>query len=308
MRGAAVESRTLGQAIDLAARDLAAAGITGPRHEARLLVGHATALKAEQLLAHPDRTIDTPGLRRLRGLVRRRASRQPMAQVLGHREFWSLTFKVTEAVLAPRPESETVVEAALAAAVSRSGRDAPRRILDLGTGTGCLLLALLEDLPGARGVGVDISAAAVAVARENARCLGLAARARFMVGDWGRALGGQFDVIVANPPYIPDQEIAGLQPEVRCFEPRLALTGGADGLDAFHAIGPDIARLLAPGGFVALEIGAGQAEAVSTMLRDAGLGQIRVHADLAGRPRCAVASAPDKPMRGKEETSWKSVG
>ena len=149
-------------------------------------------------------------------------------------------------------------------------------------------------MPGARGVGVDISAAAVAVARENARCLGLAARARFLVGDWGRALGGQFDVIVANPPYIPDQEIAGLQPEVRCFEPRLALAGGADGLDAFHAIRPDIARLLAPGGFVALEIGAGQAEAVSTMLRDAGLGQIRVHADLAGRPRCVVATAPDK--------------
>ncbi len=305
MTGAAIVTRTLGQAIDLAARDLAAAGIAGPRHEARLLVGHATALGAEQLLAHPDRTIDTPGLRRLRGLVRRRASRQPMARVLGHREFWSLTFKVTEAVLDPRPETETVVEAALAAAAER---DAPRRVLDLGTGTGCLLLALLQDLPGARGVGVDISAAAVAVARENARCLGLAARARFLVGDWGRALGGQFDVIVANPPYIPDQEIAGLQPEVRCFEPRLALAGGADGLDAFHAIRPDIARLLAPGGFVALEIGAGQAEAVSTMLRDAGLGQIRVHADLAGRPRCVVATAPDKPIRGKEETSWKSVG
>jgi release factor glutamine methyltransferase len=195
---------------------------------------------------------------------------------------------VSPAVLIPRPETETVVEAALAAA---GDRGAPLRILDLGTGSGCLLLALLSELPRASGQGVDLSAEALEVARSNAERLGLGERARFEQRSWGAGLEGPFDLIVGNPPYVGEAEIAGLEPEVREFEPRTALVAGPDGLDAYRALIPDGARLLAAGGALALEIGQGQGDAVAALLAEHGLEVVERRPDLAGIPRCLIARA-----------------
>jgi release factor glutamine methyltransferase len=205
--------------------------------------------------------------------------------VLGHREFWSLDFVVTEATLNPRPDSETLVEEVLAARRDRP----PARILDLGTGTGCLLLSLLKEWPGAWGMGVDRSEAAARVARLNAVRLGLESRSAVVVGDWADALDGTFDVVVANPPYIPDREIAGLAPEVARFEPRGALSGGPDGLDAYRSIARMLPRLLADGGIVALEVGAGQAPDVARLLAAGGLSDVRTARDLGSVERVVSA-------------------
>ena len=198
----------------------------------------------------------------------RRLRREPMAYILGEREFWSLPLRVSPAVLVPRPESETVVEAALESIADRA---APLRILDLGTGSGCLLLALLSELPHASGLGIDRSAAALAIARANAERLGLADRAAFREGDWGYGLAGPFDVIVSNPPYVARTDARNLAPEVFAFEPQEALFAGADGLDAYRALAPDCARLLAQDGVTCLEIGQGQGASVAAILRRHGL-------------------------------------
>jgi release factor glutamine methyltransferase len=212
-----------------------------------------------------------------------------MAHILGRREFWSLDFAVTSDTLTPRPDSETLVAAVLDIV---AGRDRPLGILDLGTGTGCLLLALLHELPNATGVGVDRSAAALAVALGNAQALGLAPRVQFHEGDWGEGLTGRFDVVISNPPYIVSADVPNLSPEVR-HEPRLALDGGADGLDAYRALAPHVGRLLEPAGVAVLEIGEGQAPAVEEILRTAGLKPVDRRRDLAGIERCIVArSAP----------------
>jgi release factor glutamine methyltransferase len=204
---------------------------------------------------------------------------------VGRREFWSLPFEVTEETLDPRPDSECLVETVLARIPDRR---APLRILDLGTGTGCLLLALLHELPQARGFGVDISPGACEAAARNALSLGLDRRAAFAAGDWGAGVAGAYDVIVTNPPYIRVAEVAGLDPEVRDFEPRRALDGGSDGLAAYRALAPDVARLLAPEGFAAFEIGLGQAEAVASVLRPHGLAPLAVARDLQSRERCLI--------------------
>jgi release factor glutamine methyltransferase len=219
-------------------------------------------------------------------MVRRRLAREPIAYILGEKEFWSLPFEVGPAVLIPRPESESVVEAALAQVADRA---APLLLLDLGTGSGCLLLALLSELPGATGRGVDLSAAALAVAHGNAERLGLADRTRFEQRSWGGGLTERFDLIVSNPPYVAAGDLAGTEPEVRAFEPEIALTAGSDGLAAYRALIPDCARLLAPGGHVVLEIGQGQGAAVAGILASHGLGVIERRADLAGIERCVVA-------------------
>jgi release factor glutamine methyltransferase len=208
-----------------------------------------------------------------------------MAYILGEREFWSLPFQVGPAVLVPRPESETVVEAALEQIGDRA---APLRILDLGTGSGCLLLALLSELPQASGLGIDRSAAALAIASGNAERLDLADRAAFREGDWGRDLAGPFDVIVGNPPYVARADAAGLAPEVLVFEPEDALFAGPDGLCAYRALAPDCARLLAEDGFACLEIGQGQGAAVAQILGSHGLRLVASRPDLAGIERCLV--------------------
>jgi release factor glutamine methyltransferase len=267
-------------------RHLAAAGIEGSRAEAWLLLAAATGRPRGALMAGALERLTPEQEVLLEGMVRRRAAREPIAYILGEREFWSLPFEVSPAVLIPRPESESVVEAALARV---DDRRAPLRVLDLGTGSGCLLLALLSELPQATGLGVEISPGALALARRNAERQGLAARARFEQRSWGEGLAGSFDLIVSNPPYVAAGDLAGLEPEVRAFEPAMALTAGPDGLAAYRALVPDCARLLAPGASVMLEIGHGQATTVAGILASHGLEVIERRRDLAGIERCLVA-------------------
>ena len=224
---------------------------------------------------------------RLRELTARRVLREPMAYILGEREFWGLPFKVSPAVLVPRPDSETLIEAALAL---MPDRQRPWRILDLGLGSGCLLLTLLREYPAASGVGLELSAEALAVAQANAQALGVDARARLVAGDWRqsdwhRRLGGPFDLLVSNPPYIEAGEIDQLMPEVARFEPRWALDGGADGLDAYHAIASAAPALTVPGGRILVEVGEGQAPEISKLFAAEGLTMESPWKDLAGIDR-----------------------
>jgi release factor glutamine methyltransferase len=213
-------------------------------------------------------------------------AREPLSWIVGKREFWGLEFVLSAETLDPRPDSESVVEAVLARLPDRSRT---YRFLDLGTGTGCLLLALLSEFPRASGVGIDVAAGAASTARRNAEFLGFADRAHFAVGDWAGAIAGEFDAVVANPPYIPTRAIPELSPEVRDYDPKRALDGGTDGLLAYRAIAADLLRLLRPGGLFAAEIGLGQAEAVAPILAQGGLAIEGFTADLGGVIRCVVA-------------------
>jgi release factor glutamine methyltransferase len=270
---------------EVAAR-LAAAGIESARSEAWLLLAAATRRERAALVAGAPETVSAAQQAHLDELVRRRLAREPVAYILGEKEFWSLRFEVGPAVLIPRPETESVVEAALA---QLSDRNRPLRLLDLGVGSGCLLLALLSELPEATGLGVDDSAAALALARRNAERLGLAPRADFRQGRWGAGLRERFDVIASNPPYVAEREWDALQPEIRRFEPKAALVAGPDGLAAYRALAPHCARLLAPGGLCAFEIGAGQGAAVAALLAAQGLIVVEQRHDLAGIERCLIA-------------------
>ena len=273
---------TIGACVAEGAQRLAAAGIADARREARLILAHALGVEAVTVTGYPERPVPDPGA--FEALIARRERREPLSHLTGRREFWSLEFETGSATLDPRPDSETIIEAALKAVEDRA---TPLMVLDLGTGTGCLLLALLHELPMARGLGVDVSAEAVAVARRNAERLGFASRARFEEGSWGESLAGPFDLIVCNPPYIAMADIAGLEPEVAVFEPRLALDGGSDGLDAYRALTPDIARLLASEeGAAVLEFGADQRQALAQIVAAEGLAVTGIASDLAGRERC----------------------
>jgi release factor glutamine methyltransferase len=267
--------------------NLAAAGIENARAEAWLLLAAATGRERVALIAGALETLTAEEQARLAEVVRRRRAREPLAYILGEKEFWSLPFEVGPAVLIPRPESETVVEAVLG---QLPERDRPLRVLDLGVGSGCLLLALLSELPRATGLGVDDSAAALALARRNAERLGLAARADFRQGHWGAGVRERFDVIVSNPPYVAERDWDALQPEIRAFEPKAALVAGPDGLAAYRALAPQCARLLlTQGGLCALEIGLAQSDAVAALLAAKGLVVTKRARDLAGIERCLVA-------------------
>lgn len=281
---------TYGQVVTAMARRLAAAGIEGARLDARLIVCRATGLEAASLLARSDSEASPEQLRAIEAMTARRERREPMAHILGEREFWSLPFRVTPETLIPRPDTETLVEAALDWVRGRNGGTQPLRVLDLGTGTGCILLSLLAEWPDARGTGVDISPGALAVARDNADRLGLADRAQFIEGDWASARNGEFDVIVSNPPYIPEGEIDGLAPEVARFDPRLALSGGEDGLAAYRKIASAVRASIASEGRVFLEIGQGQEDAVFRIMEGMGLRRRDAVKDLAGMTRCLVVS------------------
>jgi len=257
------------------------AGIDNPRLEARLLLAHTLHTTVEALLRDRNSPVDTT---RYDNLLSRRAAREPLALILGHREFWSLDFAVSAATLIPRPESETLIEAALDAFADRAP---PRRLLDLGCGTGCLLLAALQEFPAAFGVGVDRSPAAAHLAAGNAARLGMAGRAAFVCGDWAAALDGGFDLVLSNPPYIPTSEIGDLMPEVARYESRMALDGGPDGCAAYRRLIPDLHRLLAEAGVAVLEIGQGQADPVAKLARDAGF-IAETRQDLAGISRALV--------------------
>jgi release factor glutamine methyltransferase len=260
---------------------LAEAGIDNPRLEARLLLAHALGRTVEAVIRDSATHADPGGFA---ALLDRRVAREPLALILGMREFWSLPFQVSPATLIPRPDSETVVEAALAACPES---ERPYRVLDLGTGTGCLLLAFLHERPSALGVGVDLAPGAAALARRNATALGLGARAAFLRGYWAAALDARFDLVLSNPPYIATADLAGLMPEVRLHEPGRALDGGIDGLDAYRAILRRLPALLVPSGVAVLEIGAGQHEAVDALAVGAGFRVLR-RGDLSGTVRALI--------------------
>lgn len=276
-----------------AARRLAAAGIESARLDAELLLADVLGCDRLTLLLDRDVTLPVAAEARFAELIERRAGHEPVAHLLGRREFHGHDFTVGKATLIPRPDSETLVEAALSAFPERQGA---RGVLDLGTGSGCLLLSLLIARPAWRGTGIDLSDAALAVARDNAGRLGLADRATFLSGDWFTALPenrAPFDLAIANPPYIASGDIAHLMPEVACHEPHLALDGGADGLDACRAIARDLARHLAPGGLALIEIGAGQAAAAEWIFRVAGLAAGPRFRDLGGHERAISLCHPE---------------
>jgi release factor glutamine methyltransferase len=255
----AASAASVTEALRAAIQRLRSAGVEDPARDARLLMADAAGLT-------PD--------------IHARARRQPVSQIIGHRLFWGRSFCVTPDVLDPRPDTETLVEIALSQPFNR--------VLDLGTGSGAILVTLLAERAQATGQGVDISPEALTVARGNARLLGVMARAEFFLSDWFAKVEGRFDLIVANPPYIAQQEMAGLAPEVRDWEPHIALTPGGDGLDAYRALAAGSGAHLAPGGRIAVEIGPTQAEDVLHLFSQAGLESGEVVADIDGRPRVVV--------------------
>jgi len=272
-----------------AAGRLSGAGVDSARLDARLLMASVLGGGVERVLSQSEHVLDGAEQAKLAALLARREGREPVSQILGGREFWSLPFRVTRATLTPRPDSETLIEAVLDRVPDRA---ASLRILDLGTGSGCLLLSVLHEYENAVGVGVDISADALDVAGVNADALGLAGRATFVEGGWDaatdKAAEGRFDIVISNPPYIPDDDIAGLMPEVARFEPLGALAGGADGLDAYRAIVDVLDGYLEKGGQVFFEVGAGQDREVEELLCQAGFSGLATRRDSAGIRRCVM--------------------
>lgn len=279
-------------AAELATRVLSEAGLDEPRREAAALLSAILDLGAADLVTDPGLEIGVRA-RRLAAALDRRARHEPLSRILGRRAFWTLELEITPATLDPRPETETLVEVVRDELVRRGRCQCALAILDLGTGSGAILLALLAEFPNARGLGTDVSPAALEVARRNAVRSGVGERAAFRAASWLDGIAGSFDVIVSNPPYIPSGDIAGLGMAVRGYDPPGALDGGPDGLDPYRIIIPRGARLLSPGGVMAVEIGATQAAAVDRLMDEAGLAALgpngRVWPDLAGRPRCVAA-------------------
>jgi release factor glutamine methyltransferase len=276
---------SVGEAVQLLAQSFRSAGIEDAEIDARILTGHALNLDRARLIAQSDRILETREINVVSGLAARRLQREPVSRILGRREFWSLPILVTPDVLVPRPETETIVEAALDFVVRGGLRLENLRILDIGTGSGALLLALLKELPNASGVGTDISSAAVQVARANAAHCKLENRCRFVVCDIAAGVQGPFDLIVSNPPYIAHDEIHSLAPEVRDHDPAVALDGGRDGLDAYRSIAGENKRILAQGGRLFVELGMGQEASVRALFTKAGLVVGVARKDLAGIPR-----------------------
>jgi len=268
-------------------------GIETAQRDARLLLLHAAGINHMDLLRAPRDILGEEGARLLSEQGKERIKRVPVARILGEWEFWSLPFTLVAESLIPRPDSETVVSAALIALKDRRHQSEGLRILDLGTGSGCLLIALLHELPGATGLGVDIAPQAVEIAQRNAQRNHVAERACFIEADWGAGVTGPFDLIISNPPYIADPIIDTLEPEVRHHDPRRALSGGHDGLQAYHAIAEALPMLLAPQGIVALEIGSDQAETVPAIYRKKGYEIEGPYADFGARPRAIILRRPD---------------
>jgi release factor glutamine methyltransferase len=285
-------SVTVEQARRALAARFRAENLDSPELDARVLTGHALALDHAALVAAAARPLDAAAAARIEAFAARRLAGEPVARIVGAREFWGLPLIVTPAVLVPRPETETVVELALALIDQGGARTRALRIADLGVGSGAILLALLSELPNARGCGTDNAVDALGVARRNAHRLGVADRAEFLAGDYGAALRGQFDLVVSNPPYIATGDIASLDRDVRDHDPPHALDGGADGLAAYRAIAPDVVRLLAPDGHLVVEIGAGQQPDVEFLFTAQGLAIRTAQHDLSGIARAVAAGLP----------------
>jgi release factor glutamine methyltransferase len=282
----ATSGLSFSQAHIAAARLLRQAGIETPELEARLLLCHATGLSHEAYVAALNDALAPDAAARFGAFVERRLAGEPVSRIIGVREFYGRPFRIDASTLDPRPDTETLIEAALAMV----DRETPLDILDLGAGTGCILITLLAELPEASGIGIDKSLPALERARANAQVLGVGDRARFIAGDWLEAVEGSFDLVVANPPYLSAADMAELAPEVRDHDPWPALDGGPDGLSAYRRIAPGLRKALRPGGFALFEIGHTQAEAVSGLLAGAGLApEEEPWRDLAGRARVVAA-------------------
>ncbi|HLK26843.1 MAG TPA: peptide chain release factor N(5)-glutamine methyltransferase [Caulobacteraceae bacterium] len=284
-------SSTLGQAWAWARDRLRAGGLDEPAIDARLLVEAATGAGRTEIIGDPRRPLSETQQTALATLVERRLRREPVSQILGRKGFWSIMLTVTPHVLTPRPETETLVDLVL--------RDIPDgrpfTLLDLGVGSGAILLSILVERPAGRGLGVDASEDALAVARENAANLGVKDRVALMRGDWTTGLdNASFDVVVSNPPYVRSADITALASEVRDHDPHLALDGGADGLAAYRRLAPEIMRVAKPGGRFAVEVGAGQARSVTGLFRRAGATQIVTAKDLSGRVRVVAGRRPSR--------------
>lgn len=263
------------------------AGIPSHALDAELLLAHVLQTTREKIIGYPDQEVTDEQQQHYEALLARRVGREPMAHILGKREFWGREFKVTKDTLDPRPDSETLIEAVLSWYKHKAP---PKKIMDLGTGTGCLLLTLLSEFTGSYGVGVDRSPEALAVAKCNALHLGLEKQVQFLLQCWAEDVNDMFDVIISNPPYIRDSDIAGLEPEVSHYEPYMALSGGEDGLHCYRELIPQLPRILHAEGVVVLEIGIGQAEAVSNLLHVHGLRVQAIPRDLYGTERCIIAT------------------
>ena len=288
MTGRTLAGGSIGAARRRLAHEFRRGGLDAPERVARIIVGHALGLDHSELAAQSGRMLAADEAGAIAALSARRLAREPVARLLGRKEFLGLPLKVNAETLLPRPETETVVEAALTAVDRDNRKWRALRVADLGTGSGALLLALLSELPNAFGVGTDISFAALRCARDNAAALGLSARSSFVACDYGRALRGPVDLLVSNPPYVARADIAGLQAEVRDFDPRRALDGGPDGLDGYRAIASHAAPLLAPDGILVLELGHGQLGPVTSIFAPAGLAPVASRYDLAGIARALV--------------------
>jgi release factor glutamine methyltransferase len=276
---------SVSEALDYVAQSFRTSRIEEPDADARVLIGRALHIDRARLISQSDRVLEAREITVISALVTRRLRREPVSRILGQKEFWSLSISVTPDVLVPRPETETVVEAALDFVMRGGLRLEKLRILDIGTGSGALLVALLNELPNAAGTGTDVSSAALDVARTNAVRCRVDSRCDFVVCDIASGVEGPFDLIVSNPPYIAHDDIVTLAPEVRDYDPRVALDGGRDGLDAYRSIAGDAKRILAPGGRLFVELGVGQDEQVRVLFTKAGLSPGIPRSDLAGIPR-----------------------
>ncbi len=283
-----IAAGTVGDAIRSIAHHLQQAGIDEAVSEARLIIGHALDLTRSEVIGRKDEKLSETQLTRCRSLTERRSALEPMAYLRGKKEFWSLTFKVSQETLIPRPDSETLISAVLDRV--RNAK-IPRRLLDIGTGSGCLLAALLSEWPEATGTGIDSNDEAVSLARQNLDTLGLAGRSNIVAAAWPAYQPGKiFDLVIANPPYIPTGDIPTLSRDIRDYEPLSALDGGVDGLAIHRKIAHHAGSVLRTGGLVAVEFGIGQLGDIQLLYRAAGFDQIHVHPDLSGMHRCLLAT------------------
>jgi release factor glutamine methyltransferase len=283
------DGASISEAVQLMAQSFRLAGADSPEVDARALLGYALHLERAQLLSQSDRILEARDIAVVSALATRRLRHEPVARILGRKEFWTLVLQLSPDVLVPRPETETVVEAALDYVASVGSRMARLQLLDIGTGSGALLLALLSELPHATGVATDISPAALEVARINAEHNGLAGRCAFVACDIAAGVSGPFDLVISNPPYVARGDIAALAREVSDYDPEIALDGGNDGLDGYRAIAAEARRLLAPGGRLIVELGSGQETAVRALFTKAGMSVGAARNDLAGIPRALSA-------------------
>ena len=279
-------------------KTLASAAIDSADLEARMILTHVTGVSVADLILNPDRAVQDDHMQTINGIVARRVQREPLSKILGEKEFWGLPFTVSADVLDPRPDTETIIEAA----IRRFRDNPPQRILDLGTGSGCLIISLLHEFPDAHGVAVDISVDALGIAKTNADKNGVLDRCTFHESDWIESLSAgdadsdteKYDLIVSNPPYIPNQDIENLSAEVQNHDPILALDGGNDGLNAYKKIIPALNSQMHADGIALLEVGISQAEDVVRIVKDTGLSVRGVHADLGGIPRVVEISFGEK--------------